>query len=295
MKVRTPKPQKDALATRNDAVDDSRTWNSPIERMRTDALAAEDKYILSHWNIESDTVVEQLTEFGVVAKEGKTDVPSVKATLLDDFSGTLLFDSGVLAKYRFRKCSFGKERIKHFQKIGRFGVKRFEPCAEVLIEYDGVRVGLVIAHMPDDPIGNCSKSFTITFSEDVNLAGHVVPIVLDAIIVVQDAILHRPRSVKRQSPEMLERFSGGMKPERKGATTIRLGETRVHICSEKRFRWTDYWIVGSHIRRHEVNGEIRTSVIEAYLKGPERESEEAKQFLRCYLESEAARKKLITL
>lgn len=289
MKVRTKKAEAPKQ------FDNPRYWNSPIERMITNAMAEEQNYMFSRWDLESDTVVEPITWAEIVARTDTVDVPSVKATLLDDFYGEVLLESGKVVRYRFRKCSFSKKRFERVRKIARKGLTKIEPIAEWFAECDGVRVAEVLCFVPSSPLGDCTCYVPASFGDGTGFAEQVADAVNSAIAVVQDAILHRPRSVKREQSAAIELAPASFQPKAKSATTIRLGKTQVHIKSEKHFRWTQYWIVGSHDRQHEVNGVTKISHIGAYLKGPERESEEAKQFLACYLESEAANKTKITL
>lgn len=269
-------------------------WNSPQERMRTRVLEEEEKFILSRFDLSSDITVARLTEDEL---EVETDVPSILATLLDDFCGEVVMNDGEIVRYRFRKVGFNKKRIKRLSLIGCFGTKRFEPVAEIFIEYGGFRLGSVACHMPDAPLGNCCRIVPVTFGDGTERCEKCASVAEGAIVVVQDAILHRPRKVKHRDTERaLEYLYGEGKPQvKKSGTTIKLGSSSVHIDSDRKFRWTNYWIVGGHLRQYQRDGVRKTSYIEPYLKGPERDSDEAKAFLAEYIKSDAARRKTIVL
>lgn len=297
MKVRTNKAKAKTH-------DNPASWNTPMERLRSNAMVEEEKYVFSHWNMDSDIQIEPVTVAFVDVKCVNIDIPSIWATLLDDFAGEVFDEeSGKTFRYHFRKISFGRKRVDRMRMLGRFGTKKFTPAAEIMVECDGNKIGNVICDLPNQPMGDRTAYLPSTFGAG-ELMEHFANKAICAMLVVQNELLHRPRTVKRddsKSDGTLERATASKKPrEKKAGTVISLRKAHVHIETDRRFRWTDYWIVGGHIRQQKVkNGagevSVKTTYIQPYLKGPERESKEALLFLQRYLEDDMAKKAKIVL
>jgi len=297
MKVRTNK-------TKAKTRDNPASWNTPMERLRSNAMVEEEKYVFSHWNMDSDIQIEPVTVAFVDVKCANLDIPSIWATLLDDFAGEVFDEeSGKTFRYHFRKISFGRKRVDRMRVLGRFGAKKFTPAAEIMVECEGDKIGNVICDLPNQPMGDRTAYLPSTFGAS-ELMQHFASKAISAMLAVQNELLHRPRTVKRDdsvSDEPLERATATKKPrEKKAGTVISLRKTHVHIETDRRFRWTEYWIVGGYIRQQKVkNGAggvvVKATYIQPYLKGPERESEEALASLQRYLDDDMAKKAKIVL
>lgn len=251
---------------------------------------------LRTFSLESDIKVEGLTIEKIDHYDfDAMDIPTIYAAPLDDFSVSLQVDNELI-KAHWQKRSFSADTVKRIRAVAHKG--NIQPVCVVFFEGFGIKEAYALCHDPDGSINHCQKTVPLLFGENTDEARLLWDIAYRALCLVQNEILHKNKAVHKinEVPRKPEETDSGHSSAAsknritKHKTVIRLSKSIVNIytTSNERHHWTQWWIVGAHLRTTEKklpNGKTEkiVSKIQPYLKGPGRNSEEAKSYFESYL------------
>lgn len=254
------------------------------------------------FSTESDVIVEGLTDKKIDAYDWdkEMDIPTVYAAPIDDFVAHIRVGNELI-KARWLKYSFSRDTTRYIQSF--YGLHKVIPVCVLFFEGFGTRIAHAICHDPSGKPGNCTVIEPLLIGKTSDKSKILSHYGYNALCIIQNEILHRRKQTHKLKesplPDDIDSTIGhsatGSKIS-KHKTIIRLSNNVVNVYTSnpERQRWTLWWIVGAHFRtteRKTPNGTVEQHVvkIDAYLKGPERNSEEAKSFFEAYLRTKESK------